>query len=77
MTQFCNLAERFNAQHNGPGKFWKMWKLTSWKLETLKLQRFLAVGGLAFVTPFLEKLQGVFLTGTPPKNSKYKKVNLG
>ena len=22
-------------------------------------------------------LQGVFLTGTPPKTSKYKKVNLG
>ena len=22
-------------------------------------------------------IQGVFLTGTPPKNSKYKKVNLG
>ena len=22
-------------------------------------------------------VQGVFLTGTPPKNSKYKKVNLG
>ena len=22
-------------------------------------------------------LQGVFLTGTPPKSSKYKKVNLG
>ena len=23
------------------------------------------------------KVQGVFLTGTPPKSSKYKKVNLG
>ena len=22
-------------------------------------------------------IQGVFLTGTPPKNSKYKKFNLG
>ena len=22
-------------------------------------------------------IQGVFLTGTPPKSSKYKKVNLG
>ena len=22
-------------------------------------------------------VQGVFLTGTPPRNSKYKKVNLG
>ena len=25
----------------------------------------------------LSMIQGVFLTGTPPKNSKFKKVNLG
>ena len=24
-----------------------------------------------------QEIQGVFLTGTPPKNSKYKQVNLG
>ena len=30
--------------------------------------------------PYLKpkyNIQGVFLTGTPPKDSKYKKVNLG
>ena len=29
----------------------------------------------AFILRYI--LQGVFLTGTPPKNSKHKKVNLG
>ena len=37
-------------------------------------------GALGMPTCYVDllcKVQGVFFTGTPPKNSKYKKVNLG